>query len=207
MKKARKYNIKSLSIWVAALIVILVVLCILFCKEEKTMCEMSVEEYLAAADFEWAGQQVQKWDDVIVHYIWRLKDGTVFDTSVESVAKSCDSHSPQRDYRQGLGFKVWAWQMVAWFDRWVEWMKIWQTKTVEILAVDAYGEYNDEMVIVVEKEKLNLPWQYDEWDVLHAPTGQAVKIIKVTENEVHLDTNHELAGKDLIFDITVTEIK
>lgn len=207
MKKTRKYNIKQLLLGVGVLVVILVILCVLFCKEEKTMCAMSVEEYLEAADFEWEWQQVQKWDEVVVHYIWRLKDGTVFDTSVEEVAKACDKHNPERDYDQWLPFTVWAGQMIAWFDRWVEWMKIGQTKTVEILATDAYGEYNDELVMVVEKEKLNLPGQYDEWDVLYAPTGQTVRVVKVTEKEVHLDTNHELAGKDLIFDITVKEIK
>jgi FKBP-type peptidyl-prolyl cis-trans isomerase 2 len=34
-----------------------------------------------------------------------------------------------------------------------------------------------------------------------------VKIVKVTDTDVHLDTNHELAGKALIFDITIEEIK
>jgi hypothetical protein len=39
---------------------VLVVLCVLFYKDDKTMCEISVEDYLAAADFEGAGQEVQK---------------------------------------------------------------------------------------------------------------------------------------------------
>lgn len=207
MKKAKKLNIKLLFAGVWVLVVALVILCLLFCKSEKTMCEMTVEEYLAAADFEWAGQQVQKWDDIVVHYVWRLADGTVFDTSVESVAKWCDKYTEGRNYDEGLAFQVWAGQMIAWFDRWVEWMKIWQTKTIEIAAIDAYGEHDPEKVIVVEKTKLNLPWQYNEWDILQTPTGQAVKIVKVTDKDVYLDTNHELAGKTLIFDITIDEIK
>jgi FKBP-type peptidyl-prolyl cis-trans isomerase 2 len=36
-------------------------------------------------------------------------------------------------------------------------MKIGQTKTIEIAAVDAYGEYDPDKVMVVEKSKLNLP--------------------------------------------------
>ncbi len=171
------------------------------------MCEMTVEEYLAAADFDGEGQQVQKWDTIVVHYVWRLKDGTVFDTSVESVAKWCDQYNEGRDYDEGLWFQVWAGQMIAWFDRWVEWMKIGQTKTIEIAAVDAYGDHDDSKIIIVEKSKLNLPGQYEVGDVLHAPTWQSVKITKVTDTDVYLDTNHELAGKTLIFDITVKEIK
>jgi FKBP-type peptidyl-prolyl cis-trans isomerase 2 len=42
---------------------------------------------------------------------------------------------------------------------------------------------------------------------LYAPNGQFVRVHKVTEKEVYLDTNHELAGKSLIFDITIKEIK
>ena len=193
------------GVWVLA--IALVVLCLLFCKQEKTMCEITVDDYLAAADFDWAGQEIQKWDDIVVHYVWRLDDGTVFDTNVKSVAKWCDKYAEWRNYDEWLAFQVWAWQMIAWFDRGVEWMKIGQTKTIEIPAVDAYGEYDPEKVIVVEKTKLNLPWQYKAWDVLHAPTGQAVKIVKVTDKDVYLDTNHELAGKTLIFDITIDEIK
>jgi len=32
--------------------------------------------------------------------------GTVFDTSVEEVAKACEKHNPERDYSQGLLFTV-----------------------------------------------------------------------------------------------------
>ncbi|HKL44222.1 MAG TPA: FKBP-type peptidyl-prolyl cis-trans isomerase [Candidatus Absconditabacterales bacterium] len=207
MKKTKKYDIKKLFLGVGILVIVLVILGVLFSKEEKTMCEMTVEEYLQAADFEGDGQEVQKGNDVVVHYIGRLKDGTVFDTSVEEVAKACDKHNPERDYTQGLPFKVGAGQMIAGFDRGVEGMKVGQTKTIEILAEDAYGEHNKELIMVVEKEKLDLPGQYKQGDVLYAPNGQSVKVLKVTEKEVHLDANHELAGKDLIFDITVKEIK
>lgn len=86
-------------------------------------------------------------------------------------------------------------------------MKIWQTKTIEIAAVDAYGKWDESKIMVVEKTKLDLPWQYKEWDILYAPNGQVIKIHKVTENEIYLDTNHDLAGKPLIFDITIKEIK
>lgn len=210
MKKTKtNYKKRNLFAFIGAwvLIVVVLVLCILFCKKETTMCSNVVQEYLEQADFEWQGQSVKKWDNIVVHYIGRLADGTVFDTSVESVAKWCDKYNTSRDYESWLPFTVGAGQMIAWFDRWVENMKIWQTKTIEIPAADAYGEWDETKVMVVEKDKLNLPWQYEEGQTLYAPTWQSVKIIKVTEKDVHLDTNHELAGKDLIFDITIKEIK
>jgi FKBP-type peptidyl-prolyl cis-trans isomerase 2 len=170
------------------------------------MCD-AVQNYLSTADFQWVGQEVKKWDEIVVDYIGRLEDGSVFDTNVESVARWCENYNEQRNYEEWLAFVVGAGQMIWWFDRGVEWMKIWQTKTIEIAAVDAYGKWDESKIMVVEKTKLDLPWQYKEWDILYAPNGQVIKIHKVTENEIYLDTNHDLAGKPLIFDITIKEIK
>lgn len=171
------------------------------------MCNKAVKQYLAEADFKWQWQSVQKWDSIVVDYIGRLADGTVFDTSIESVARGCDKYSEGRDYNAWLAFEVWAGQMIAGFDRGVEWMKIWQTKTIEIDAKDAYWERNESLVIEVNKSDLQNPDQYEEWMTLYTPYGQAVKVYKVTKDKVYIDTNHELAGKTLIFDITIKEIK
>ena len=97
--------------------------------------------------------------------------------------------------------------MISGFDTGVEWMKIWQTKTIEITAADAYGERDESLVLEVSKSALDNPSQYEEWQILYTPYGQAVKIYKVTKDKVYIDTNHELAGKTLIFDITIREIK
>jgi len=202
----KKYSSKTLFLLVGIGIILLIVICALFCKKEMNMC-YAVQNYLSAADFQWVGQEVKKWDEIVVDYIGRLQDGSIFDTNVESVAKWCDNYNEQRNYEEWLSFVVGAGQMIWWFDRWVEWMKIWQTKTIEIAAIDAYGEWDESKVMVVEKSKLSLPWQYKEWDVLYTPNGQAVKVHKVTKKEVYLDTNHELADKSLIFDITIKEIK
>ena len=179
---------------------------VLVSKQDSNMCD-AVKEYLANADFEWKWQQVQKWDSIVVDYIGRLADGTVFDTSVESVARWCGKYNEARNYNEWLAFEVWAWQMIAWFDKGVQWMKIWQTRTIEIAAADAYGERDESLVIEVNKSDLDNPSQYEEWMVLYTPYGQAVKVHKVTKDKIYIDTNHELAGKNLIFDITIKEIK
>lgn len=209
MEKSKKL---WLIIWGIALVIIVAVLCILFCKKKpmsaEPICVDAVKEYLDNADKKWQdGQQVQKWDQIVVDYIGRLDDGTVFDTSVEVVAKACDKYNSDRNYDEWLAFEVGAGQMIAGFDRWVEWMKIWQTKTVEIAAADAYGEWDENLVYEVDKADLQNPWQYEEWQTLYTPYGQTVKVTKVTKDKVYLDTNHELAWKKLIFDITIKEIK
>ncbi|HCB51825.1 TPA: hypothetical protein DEP21_04645 [Patescibacteria group bacterium] len=78
---------------------------------------------------------------MVVHYIGRLNDEEVFDTSVESVAKACGKYTAGRNYDEGLAFNVGAGQMIAGFDNGVEGMKIGQTKTISIPAAEAYGEW------------------------------------------------------------------
>lgn len=204
MKRIKKERQKLL--FIVLVVVFVAIIWFLFCKKNVVM-NSAVKDYLATANFEWEWQEIKKWDEIVVDYIWRLKDGIVFDTSVESVAKGSDKYNEHRDYDEWLSFTVWAGQMIAGFDRGVEGMKIWQTKTIEIPAIDAYGERNEENVISVPKSQLQLPWQYKEWEILYAPNDQSVKIHKVTDTEVFLDMNHELAGKVLIFDITIKEIK
>lgn len=184
---------------------------VLVSKQDSNMCD-AVKEYLANADLKWKWQAVQKWDSIVVDYIGRLADGTVFDTSVESVAKWCGTYNEWRNYDEWLAFEVWAGQMIAGFDKWVEWMKIWQTRTVEIAAKDAYGERDESLVVEIEKDNLPNPGQYEEWQTVYIPVqtypySVTAKIVEITKNAIVVDANHELAGKNLIFDITIKEIK
>lgn len=56
-------------------------------------CVDAVKQYLDAADFKGNGAKVKQGDQVVVDYIGRLDDGTVFDTSVESVAQACGKYA------------------------------------------------------------------------------------------------------------------
>ena len=48
--------------------------------------QKAVEEYLKNSDKKWQWEEVKAGDSIVVDYIWRLEDGTVFDTShVENI--------------------------------------------------------------------------------------------------------------------------
>ena len=168
--------------------------------------QKAVEEYLEKADKNGSWEEVKVGDSITVDYIWRLADGTVFDTSVESIAKACWKYNEARNYEEWLTFWVWAGQMIKWFDEWVVGMKVWQTKTVQFWPEKWYGQRNEQYVMTYSAEEV--------WDVSRFTEGQrvylwiwtAALITKVTDKEVTLDLNHELAGKDLIFDITIKSI-
>lgn len=97
---------------------------------------------------------VQTGDTIVVDYIGRLTDGTIFDTSIESVAQEAGIYNPQRNYEEGLSFTVGAGQMIAGFDAGVVGMALNETKTVEIPADQAYGQPNSEMLITVPRAEV-----------------------------------------------------
>lgn len=168
-------------------------------------CKNAVEEYLAWSDKQWEWDEVKAWDNIRVDYIWRLEDGTVFDTSIRSVAEACEIYNESRDYSEWLSFEAWAGQMVKWFDNGVIGMKIWQTKTVQFGPKEWYWEYDESLVVKVSKNEVWDTSQLSEWDTVYLGMGYPAKILKITDKEVTFDMNHELAGKNLIFDITLKE--
>ena len=150
---------------------------------------------------------VSSWDLIVVDYVWKLLDWTVFDTSIESVAKEAWKYNPNRDYTAWLEFTAGAGQMIKGFDDAVIWMKVWESKTVEIPAEKAYWERSEEYVLHIPLDQA--------WDISGAEVGMQVflnwyipaTIVDINDSEIVYDANHELAGKTLVFDITIKSIE
>lgn len=95
--------------------------------------------------------------------------------------------------------------MIAGFDKGVQGMKVGQTKTITIPAKEAYGEWTGAALITVPRTQLP-QGEYTKGVKLMSANGQTFTVYDVKKDEIILDGNHELAGKDLIFDITVLSI-
>jgi peptidylprolyl isomerase len=142
-----------------------------------------------------AAVAAKKGDTVKVDYTGTLGDGTQFDSSIG---------------REPLQFTVGAGQMIAGFDAAVVGMKVGEKKTVTIPAAKAYGERDESLVFQVDRAKLpaNINPQVGMKLQMTQNDGSniVVTITKVDESKVTMDANHELAGKDLTFEITMVEI-
>ena len=167
----------------------------------------AIKQYLTTSDKEWTWEEIKLWDNIVVDYIWHLEDWTVFDTSIKSIAESCWIYNEWRDYTSWLSFEVWAWQMIKWFDEWVIWMKVWQTKTVQFWPEKGYGQRNEAYVLTYSADEVWDLSQFKLWQTLYLQIWIPAKVIKITDTEITFDLNHELAWKDLIFDITIKSIK
>lgn len=139
--------------------------------------------------------QAKKGDTVQVHYTGRLEDGSVFDSSVQ---------------REPLGFTLGDGNMIKGFDTAVHGMAIGDKKTVTIPAVEAYGERREDMMIDVPRTQVpaDINPEVGLQLTLQGGNGQPmpVMVVHVDEEKIVLDANHQLAGKDLIFDIELVKI-
>lgn len=136
-----------------------------------------------------------KGSKVKVHYTGTLSDNTVFDSSKD---------------REPLEFTVGAGQMIEGFDVAVEGMNVGDSKTVNIPSEKAYGPKSPEAMIKVSKEQLPEGMKAEVGMQLEATQAdgrrQVLVVDEVLENEVVLDANHPLAGKDLTFEIELIEV-
>ena len=131
----------------------------------------------------------------------------MFDTSVESVAQACGKYTTGRNYAEGLSFQAGGGQMIAGFDAAVVTMKVGETKTISIAPKDAYGEWDDTKLVTLDRANIPNAGEYKVGMKVMAQNGQTFTIYKVTDSQIVFDANHELAGKTLIFDITVKSVK
>lgn len=97
--------------------------------------------------------------------------------------------------------------MIAGFDQGVIGMKVGETKTVSIEPKDAYGERDQAKLLTIKKDQIPDADQYKVGMQVMSQNGQIFKVYEVKKDEIVFDANHELAGKTLIFDITIKDIQ
>ena len=139
--------------------------------------------------------QAKEGDTVKIHYTGKFDDGTVFDASGEN---------------EPLEFVIGEGHVIPGVEEAVLGMNPEESKTTVIPPEKGYGQYHDDMVVEVAKSKfpehiqpeLGLELELKQED------GSSIFVIvtNVSDDEVTLDANHPLAGKDLTFEIQLMEI-
>ncbi|RBI74602.1 peptidylprolyl isomerase [Roseovarius sp. TE539] len=139
--------------------------------------------------------QVKSGDTVRIHYTGTLTDGETFDSS---------------DGRDPLEFTVGSGQIIPGLDAALPGMAVGEKKTVQVPADDAYGQPDPNAQQAVPRADIpeDIPLDLGTQLQVQTPQGQVmpVTVVDVTEEQVTLDANHPLAGKDLTFAIELVEI-
>jgi peptidylprolyl isomerase len=139
--------------------------------------------------------QVKEGDTVRIHYTGTLTDGATFDSS---------------EGRDPLEFTVGSGQIIPGLDQALPGMAVGDKKTVEVPADQAYGQPDPNARQAVPRADIpaDIPLDLGTQLQVQTPQGQVmpVTVIEVTEDQVTLDANHPLAGKDLTFAIELVAI-
>jgi len=142
-------------------------------------------------------------DTVLVNYTWKLKDWKVFDSSIG---------------KKPFEFVIDWGGVIAWFNEWVKWMKVWEKKTIVIPAKDAYGPAVIEKTIPATlldptnekspfygkelKSGVKSDWTNGIPVIEIISVNTADKTVTVKQNNTH-----PLAWKELTFELELVEIK
>ncbi|MFC2162815.1 peptidylprolyl isomerase [Candidatus Altiarchaeota archaeon] len=139
-------------------------------------------------------------DFIKISYTGRIKDGEVFDTTDQALAETEGLYDKNRVYTP-LSVVVGAGQVVKGLEKALEGMKVGQKKSVEVSPEQGYGPRNAELTRLVpmkvfKKQKITpIPGMPIEID------GTRGRVQTVAGGRVRVDFNHELAGKDLVFEV------
>lgn len=133
---------------------------------------------------------VETGDTVNVHYRGTLDTGEEFDSSAGG---------------DPLRFEVGAGQMIPGFDSAVLGMTEGEKKTVRLEPEDAYGQRRDDLLITVPAEQA--PEGLEVGQQVFLDNSIPALVVGVTDEEVTIDANHQLAGQALIFEIELVSIE
>ena len=140
-------------------------------------------------------RQAQAGDTVHFHYTGTLADGSVFDSS---------------EGREPLSFTLGSGQIIRGLDAAITGMAVGDAKTVTIPAADAYGEADPNARQAIPRAQIppHIPTDPGTALQMQTPQGQTIPVVVVEANddEVILDANHPLAGKDLTFAVEIVAI-
>jgi peptidylprolyl isomerase len=139
---------------------------------------------------------VKDGDTIVIHYTGKLEDGAVFDSS--------EGGNP-------LEFTVGEGEVIPGLEREVIGMSAGETKVITIPAELAYGLREEERVFEFPKERIgeNIDLEIGQQVQLFRADGMPViaTIAAKSDKAYTMDCNHPLAGKTLIFETRLVEIK
>ena len=111
--------------------------------------------------------------------------------------------------KEPLEFKFGTGQIIPGLESRIADLSEGESASIVVPASEAYGEYNEEAMQKLPKSQLEgielevgLPLQGQ------SPDGQPINVVvkEIYDDEVLIDFNHPLAGKDLNFDVNIISV-
>jgi peptidylprolyl isomerase len=139
--------------------------------------------------------QIQNGDKVSVHYIGKLADGSIFDSTV--------GEDP-------FIFTLGEDDLIDGFVNAIQTMSVGDKKTVTLGVEEAYGEWHEDMIIEVPRSEMPADLELQVGDELEVEDEEEepmlVIVSEMTDTTVTLDGNPPLAGEALTFELELVAI-
>jgi FKBP-type peptidyl-prolyl cis-trans isomerase SlyD len=129
------------------------------------------------------------------HYTVRDEDGDELDSSLGD---------------EPLYILEGAQQIVPGLEREVALMKVGDRKTVAVTAAEAYGIHDPSLVLRIEKSQFPPGTELDVGDqfgVDEDDESPVFTVLSVEPEAYMVDGNHPLAGRDLVFDVEIVDVR
>lgn len=129
------------------------------------------------------------------HYTLTDKTGTVLDSSIGD---------------EPLYFLENSQQIIPGLESVIALMNVGDKKKIEVNAANAYGDVNPELVVKVKKTQFPPDAQLtvgDQFQVNNDAHSPVFTIMSIDTDEVTVDGNHPMAGKDLFFDVEIVGMR
>ena len=134
-------------------------------------------------------------DKVVVQYIGKLEDGTIFDTTVG---------------QDPFEFTIGENEVIPGFEEAIIGMEEGERKVVIVKPDKAFGEKKEDYIVKVSKDVLPPDLEVTEGMTLKLSQEGInpipVKVTQVGDDFIVIDANHPLAGHTLTFEITLLKI-
>lgn len=149
-------------------------------------------------------------DSVTIAFTGRLDDGTVFDTTEESVAEDAGlrAEQPDREF-EPLTVEVGAGNLIEGMDKALRGLDAGDSETVTVPPEEAYGDATGENVQTFDPEEFAsmVGQEPTEGMQVRAQGGGTGTVVEVTDDTVNVDFEHPLAGETLTFEIDVLAVE
>lgn len=154
---------------------------------------------------------IEEGDTVVLEYVGRFEDGTLFDTTRYEVAAEHgldEAQDRDEDDYTTLSFSVGEGEVIPGVDDGVIGLSEGETTTLVIPPEEGYGEFDPERVREYNAETFEGMVGKEPEVGMHvtAENGLHGDVITVTDSTVEVDFNHELAGKELHFEIEIIDV-
>lgn len=162
--------------------------------------------------------QAKSGDKVTINFIGKLEDGTIIDSTYPDPESSDDHENAEHTCDDDccheiapLTLTIGADEFYAPIEEALIGMQVGKKKTLTIAPDDAFGEYSSERVFTVPRSEFPedeiTPEVGLELEVEDENDGMFMAtIVKVEAEELTLDSNHPLAGEELIYELELVEI-